>query len=89
MEAAIFFRVLKHGRKIHKAERDLMLMDLCDIATISLNHENYKTFKKHFQSRSFPAPKKKPMPADDFRTAQIVGAALKAVSPFIKRGPRG
>lgn len=86
MDAATFFKVLRHGRRIYRANRDNLLIDLCDIQTISFNAENYKIFRKHFQRRSFPSVRKA-LPSDDIRTAQIVAAAFKSVAPFLRGGP--
>lgn len=87
MRATLFFRVIDKARKIYNRERNLFLMDLCDIGVIPHHFGNYKSFKDHFKQRAFPAPevKKTVLRGDDPRSAEIVAAAFRAVAPYLGR----
>jgi hypothetical protein len=88
MDASHFFLTLKHARKQHRAERNMFLLDMCDVATIPLNIANHKLFKEHFRKSAYPnvVKKRKQLPIDDDRTAQIVAAALHSAAKHMRGG---
>lgn len=89
MRAVLFFRMLNEGRKIHRRENALFMADMCEVFTSSFNFENYKITRKAFVEKAFTEPGKKPkrkaLPLDDVRTAQIVGAQMQSLSKFMGR----
>ncbi len=84
MKAALFFRVINHGRKIYSRERNLFLADLCDVGVISHSFQNYKTSKDSFRERVFEK-KTKAFPADDIRSFQMAEAMFRATNPAMAR----
>lgn len=87
MRAALFFRVIKHGRKIYNRERYLFLAALADVGAIPNAPGNYKEVKESFVKRAFPERRPKALPADDIRTAQIAASMFRSLSPQHIRGP--
>ena len=88
MQASLFFRIIRHGRKIYARERNTFLADLCDIGVIPHAFENYNASKEMFMNRAFPK-KKKVMRLDDPNSAMIVEAMFRSIPPNAMRGPNG
>ena len=84
MRARLFLRVIEKARKQYKMLHSMRMVDLCSVATIAGNIDNYKQMFEHFSSRATPAREPKALPLDDENTALIVAAALRAGTPFAR-----
>ena len=72
MKASVFFKVIRHGRKIYSRERNILLADLTDVVMSPLGKDTHEEIRGHFMGRAFPKSKPKALPADDVRTFHIV-----------------
>ena len=82
MRATLFFKTMRHGRKIYSAERNTFMADLCNVATIPLSLENHKTFSKMYLERVYGAARRKALDLKDEKTAHILAGAFWASSPI-------
>jgi hypothetical protein len=80
MNAAMFFRVFGHARKLHLEERAIMMAELCDVVSIGgvATVQHYKEVKKIFSERIFGKRKRKAMSLTDPKTAHILASAFWA-----------
>ena len=82
MRATLFFRTMKHGRKIFDRERNTFLIDLCNVATIPLSLKNHEIFGKHYRERAFGKRPVRALDLSDEKTAHILAGAFWSSSPL-------
>ncbi len=73
----MFFAVLKEARRIHIEERNLFLVDLCNVSAASMNGKTYEASMQIFRDRVLPKRKPNYFDAADPKTAQILSSMLR------------
>ena len=82
MRAALFFRVLNEGRAMHAKAQAGFVAELCNVASITYNDKNYKTFSEHYRERAYGKRKIRALDLKDDKTAHILSSAFWASSPI-------